>query len=386
MNKNVSFEDEIQPQSDDTPSNTSPDLGSTNKSQKQNYRKDKPWDDGIIDRWKTEGFKDEDGSGAFLEESSFATLFPQYREKYLREVWKAVTAALDKRGIACELNLVEGSMTVRTTRRTRDPFIILKSRDFIKLLARSVPLAQAVKILDDEMQCDIVKIGNFVDSKERFVKRRERLIGPKGSTLKALELLTECYMLVQGNTVACMGGHKGLRIARRIVEDCMKNVHPVYNIKALMIKRELQKDPELKHESWDRFLPKFKRKNVKKKSSKKKDESKKTKDKKEYSAFPPLPQPSKIDLQLESGEYFLSEQAKRKSKVDKQKAEREQTAKRRQEDKEKAYIAPVEEEREGEAKKRKGRKREREGDGVEQEDLQELAARIKKRSKKKKTT
>lgn len=382
MNNNISFEDEIQPQSDGMPSKTTTDLGSNTKNQKQNYRKDKPWDDGIIDRWKTEGFKDEDGSGAFLEESSFATLFPQYRENYLREVWKAVTAALDKRGIGCELNLVEGSMTVRTTRRTRDPFIILKSRDFIKLLARSVPLAQAVKILEDEMQCDIVKIGNFVDSKERFVKRRERLIGPKGSTLKALELLTECYMLVQGNTVACMGGHKGLRIARRIVEDCMKNVHPVYNIKALMIKRELQKDPELQHENWERFLPKFKRKNVKKKSAKK-DAS--GKDKKEYSAFPPLPQPSKVDLQLESGEYFLSEQAKRKSKVDKQKAEREETAKRRQEDKEKAYIAPVEAEREGRAK-RKGRKREREDDGAEQEDLQELAARIKKKSKKKKRT
>lgn len=83
--------------------------------------------------------------GALAEESSFATLFPKYREAYLREVWAHVTKLLAGHGVACELNLVEGSMTVRTTRKTWDPYIILKARDLLKLLARSVPLPNVRK-------------------------------------------------------------------------------------------------------------------------------------------------------------------------------------------------------------------------------------------------
>jgi len=328
------------------------------------HKKDKPWDTDDIDKWKIEAFKPEDNAGGTLtEESSFATLFPKYREVYLREVWPLITRSLEKFGIACTLDLVEGSMTVKTTRKTYDPAAILNARDLIKLLARSVPAPQAIKILDDGVAADIIKIRNLVRNKERFVKRRQRILGPNGSTLKALELLTQCYILVQGNTVSAMGPYKGLKEVRRIVEDCMANIHPIYHIKELMIKRELQKDPELAGESWDRFLPHFKKRNL----SKRRVPLKVTdKSKKAYTPFPPPQEKSKVDLQIESGEYFLGKQAKERAiqeeRLEKQKEKKKEKLKQREKE-----FAPPEED--GAKKEKKKRKREKDdgSDGPKKE-------------------
>ncbi|KAF9577261.1 Ribosomal RNA assembly protein mis3 [Lunasporangiospora selenospora] len=310
------------------------------KGKQGKYRREKPWDTDDIDHWKIDEFKPEFNSAPFTEESSFATLFPKYRENYLKEVWSHVTRALEKVGVSCVLDLVEGSMTVKTTRKTWDPYMILKARDLIKLLARSVPLAQALRILEDGIASDIIKIGNIVRNKERFVKRRQRLLGPNGSTLKAMELLTQCYVMVQGNTVSCMGPYKGLKEVRRIVTDCMNNVHPIYHIKELMIRRELAKDPKLAEESWDRFLPHFKKKNVAPNKKSKKQGAKK--EKKEYTPFPPAQTPSKVDLQLESGEYFLKPKEKEARAMERKKAEQKENSLKRQAERELAFVPPVE--------------------------------------------
>lgn len=80
------------------------------------------------------------------------------------------------------------------------------------------------------------------------------------------------------------------------------------------------KNPSLANESWDRFLPKFKKTNVKRRKFKVK----------ERAVFPPPPTESKVsqelvkqahistvihtqvDKELTSGEYFLKQQKRRK--------------------------------------------------------------------------
>ncbi|KAF3535278.1 hypothetical protein F2Q69_00018438 [Brassica cretica] len=144
-----------------------------------------------IDHWRIEKFDPAWNPTGMLEVSSFSRRYPHYIETYLQACWQSVQSALKEYGVACKLNVVEGSMTVSTTKKTRDPYIIVKARDLLRLLSRSVPAPQAVKILEDDMSYDIINIRKMVRKKERFVRRRQRLVGPDYSTLKLSDTIVQ---------------------------------------------------------------------------------------------------------------------------------------------------------------------------------------------------
>jgi len=321
----------------------------------------------VPEGWEEPGpvSKDENPNG-MVAETSFATIFPKYREQYIRECFPLVKKCLGEMGVSASMDAVEGSMAVMTTRKAYDPMSILNARDLIKLLARGLNFPAAKRILDEGMACDVIRIRGMVEKKDRFAKRRQRILGNKGSTLKAIELLTQCYVMVQGGTVAAVGPHRGLAEVRKIVEDCMKNIHPIYNIKRLMIKRELEKDPALKDEDWDRFMPQFKKKNVTKKPEPKKKKIKT----KTYTPFPP-PQPlSKVDKELESGEYFLKEE-ERKLKKQLQRMEKNKAAESvRQEKRQQPFVEPEEE-----------KKRKQSTPTTSSVDVEKLKKKLKKKGK-----
>ncbi|OZC08231.1 hypothetical protein X798_04710 [Onchocerca flexuosa] len=231
--------------------------------------------------WDISTFSKEDNPNGLICESSFAILFPKYREKYIRP-----SGYTKRNNVRREYK--ENMRPIYYDKMTYDLF---RARDALKLISRSVPYEQAVRQI-------------------KTIKRCARLIGNEGATLKAIELLTKCYVMVQGGTVAAVGPYEGLKHVRMIVEDCMNNIHPIYNIKTLMIKRELMKDENLKNENWDRFLPKFKKKvqSSHLTNQAKKKKAARWKKKTEYTPFPPPPVMNKIDKQLENGEYFLSDQ------------------------------------------------------------------------------
>ena len=126
------------------------------------------------------------------------------------------------------------------------------------------------------------------------------------------------------------------------------------------------KDPQLKNENWERFLPKFEKKVL----SKRKKPFKK-KEKKNYTPFPPAMPDSKIDKELESGEYFLKEKERRLKKQMERKEKQAENAVKREEKRNKSFKAPVEKEVEKKSEQK-------------EIDLDALKAKMDKKKKKKK--
>jgi ribosomal RNA assembly protein len=167
-----------------------------------------------------------------------------------------------------------------------------------------------------------------------------------------------------------------------VVLDCMKNIHPVYHIKTLMIKKELAKDPNLAEEDWTRFLPTFKKKNT---SKRKKPLV--VHEKRQYTPFPPAPVLSKIDMQLESGEYFMKEGQREAAKRKEKQTIAKEKSEIRKHSRDKEFDAPVEDEEKSVKKEKKEKKeKKRKNQDIEEEKEEEIVSEVVSKKKDPKRT
>lgn len=277
-------------------------------------------------------FTDADFKHEFTEVSSETVMFPKYREKYIEQTEKYIKKALEAKRLSCSVDLKSRTIEVATNRSTRDPFIFIKAVDFVKLVGRGVGVEEAMKILEDDYFCEVIDIKTMVQSDKMFEKRRDRLIGPKEATLKAIRILTKCYVLVHGKTVSVIGGFRGVEEVKELVVDCMNNIHPVYQIKKLIEKKKLEGDSSKSAEDWDRFLPKIRKSNRK---SKTKVIARPT------GGMPADVPKRKEDIEMETGEYFIDAKTNEEQRIKAKKRAREARREKKRKEEEK-YIPPDE--------------------------------------------
>lgn len=220
-------------------------------------------------------FKDEDFVHQFTETSTFDILIPANRLDYIKNNMDILTSEIAN--IKLLLEIQDNKLTISTTSKTRDPFIIIKGRDMLQLIVKGVDIQKAKRVLEDQIFSEIIPLN--ANNETVLNNRRLRLEGPKGSTLKAIMLLTKTEVFIQKKSVCVIGHYKGLKEVREIVEGCFKNLHPAYILKKLVVKRELEGDKEKANEDWERFLPSVKSKTKNKRGDGKKKESEKQKKK-----------------------------------------------------------------------------------------------------------
>lgn len=227
---------------------------------------------------------------SFLETSTFTVLFAKHRLDYLKSIEAFIRKACEQKKVKYTVNYDECTMEVSTTEATRDPYIIIKADEFIQLLSRGMRMEDAVKILEDDMFSEIMPMKAFCSSEKTIQNRKERLTNPK--IMRAIELLTKCSVYVAGKAVCLVGSCRGLVEAKEIIIGCFENVHPVFTIKKLMIKKDLQKKGV--EGDWERFMPTIK-----------KTHSKHRKPGRATGNMPEEIKPRKEDIMRETGEYYL---------------------------------------------------------------------------------
>ncbi len=144
----------------------------------------------------------------------------------------------EKSGARLDINSKTGQVEI-DTRDIDDPILSLKIEDVVRAVGRGFNPNKAIKILNDEIDLELLDIRDWVGKSSNAVHRmRGRVIGRDGRTRELIEELTETYVSVKGNTVGIIGSDFKLNIARRAIEMILEGKEHATVYKYLEGKRE----------------------------------------------------------------------------------------------------------------------------------------------------
>lgn len=214
-------------------------------------------------------FKEDDFKNGFLEKSHFEILYAKHLEEIILERYKSIKRVLSEKKLRLKIDKDRRLVKVSTTSRTRDPYVILKGRDYVSFICKGVPCNEAEKLFDENVSHIIINMNTLVSNKNVLINRRNRLIGPNGDSLKALKMLTNTYIYVTTKAVCVIGAYSNVLKVEEFVTKVMQNYHPVHLLKQMSIRKEIELTEDKKDMSWKNFIPDVKKKIGTRKSNKK---------------------------------------------------------------------------------------------------------------------
>mmetsp|Transcript_19448 Transcript_19448/g.36621 ORF Transcript_19448/g.36621 Transcript_19448/m.36621 type:complete len:148 (+) Transcript_19448:313-756(+) len=124
-----------------------------------------------------------------------------------------------------EIHKVSRIINVKNSMYIRNIYLLIKGRDFLRLIVRSVPLSIAKKIFDDNITYCILKINLFFKKKKRYDKRNIYKWKKEYLIIKVLEFISGCNIITRGNSICIIGGQESINILLNMINKSNKKLN-----------------------------------------------------------------------------------------------------------------------------------------------------------------
>jgi ribosomal RNA assembly protein len=118
-----------------------------------------------------------------------------------------------------EIDSEAGTVVINPQEDLEDPLLPWKTRSIVKAIGRGFNPEIALRLLDDDVSLDIIKLTEYVGkSKKALARQKGRIIGRDGITRQIIYEMTSVDMSVYGKTVSIIGDLDNILIAKEAVE------------------------------------------------------------------------------------------------------------------------------------------------------------------------
>lgn len=103
-----------------------------------------------------------------------------------------------------------------------DSISVFEFKEVINAIARGFAPENAFKLFELRYSFELVDIKDFGKTKNRVRVLRGRVVGTEGKARRNLECLTNCNIIVFGNTVGIIGREEDVLLAKEAVERILE--------------------------------------------------------------------------------------------------------------------------------------------------------------------